>query len=164
MSVMVERAKWLAKMVHADEIRKDGKPYYTHCDNVAEAVKDKGEIFESVGHMHDVLENAKNPDTIRLLMTDYFPQEVIHLVETLTHDKNIYYNHYIDVVCNNPKALIIKFEDMINNTNDVDQPNYSERQFKKYREACIYMIAKGKDVPKILKERLKIEPELVLGE
>jgi len=153
MSIMLERAKLIAKMVHLDEIRGGGEPYFTHCDAVEEGVKDQDEITKCVAQLHDTLENSKNPDVIRSLITEYFPYEVSFLVETLTHDKNIYYSRYIDVVSNNPKALIIKFADIIDNTKD----NIPDKQFNKYREACIQIMSKGKEVPKILKERLKIE-------
>jgi len=153
MSLMLDYAKYLARMVHVGETRRNGEPYHNHCDRVAEAVKDKGEIIESAALMHDVLENAKSPNTIRLLLIDYFPFEVTHLVETLTQDKHTQYNKYIEVVCNNPSAFIIKIADMIDNTTD----KIPEKQFNKYRDACLYMISRGKDVPKILKDRFKIE-------
>lgn len=157
MSTMTERAKWLARMVHEGQIRRDGEPYYIHCDEVEEGVKEKGDIVRSVAQMCDVLEDAKNPDLIRLLIKEYFPDEVLFLVETLTHDKNIYYSIYIERICNKPEALAIKLSDMISNTKDIDNPDYPDKQKSKYREACIIIMSKGKEIPKILKERLKIE-------
>ena len=154
MSVLIERARLIAKMVHLEETRRGGEPYFTHCDAVEEGVKDKDENTKCAAQLHDTLENSKNPDVIRKLIAEYFPYEVLFLIETLTHDKNIYYSRYIDVVSNNPKALEIKFSDMIDNTKDINLP---EKQFNKYREACLQIIEKRKEVPKILKERLKIE-------
>ena len=153
MSVMIERAKWLARLVHEGETRRNGEPYYMHCERVEEALKDRDEIIRSAALMHDVLENAKNPDIIRTLMLEYFPSEVSYLVEVLTNDKNLYYNKYIDVVSNNPKALLIKFEDLKDNTKDNNIP---EKQFNKYREACVQIMMKGIDVPEIIKEKLNI--------
>lgn len=155
MSILIERARLIAKMVHLEETRRNGEPYFTHCEAVEEGVKDKDENTRCAALLHDTLENSKNPDLIRKLIEEYFPYEVLFLVETLTHDKNIYYSRYIDVVSNNPKALEIKFQDMIHNTKDVE--NLPEKQLIKYREAIIQIIAKGKEVPKILIERLKIE-------
>ena len=154
MSILIERARLIAKMVHLEEIRRGGEPYFIHCDAVEECVKDKDENTRCAAQLHDTLENSKNPDLIRKLIEEYFPYEVLFLVETLTHDKNIYYSRYIDVISNNPKSLDIKFSDMIDNTKDINLP---EKQFNKYRESCIQIMGKGKEIPKILKERLKIE-------
>ncbi len=154
MEVLLERARLFAKFVHADEFRRNGDPYYTHCDAVEEGVKDRSINTRCAAQMHDTKENCKNPDLNMAFIIEYFPPEVAHLVETLTHDKNIYYSRYVDVVSNNPEALAIKFSDMIHNTKDADVP---EKQISKYREACILIMKKGKEVPKILKERLKIE-------
>ncbi len=154
MSILIERARLIAKTVHLEETRRGGEPYFTHCDAVEEGVKDKDENTRCAAQLHDTLENSKNSDVIRKLIEEYFPYEVLFLVETLTHDKNIYYSRYIDVISNNPKALLIKFSDMIDNTKDINIP---EKQFNKYHEACLQIIEKRKEVPKILKERLKIE-------
>lgn len=154
MSLLIERARLIAKMVHLDETRRGGEPYYTHCDAVENGVELMCENTKCAAQMHDVLENTKNPDLIRNILTEYFPPEVSFLVETLTHDKNIYYSRYIDIISNNPKALTIKISDMLDNTKDANLP---EKQFNKYREACLQIIAKGKIIPEILKERLNIE-------
>lgn len=158
MTIMTERAKWFAYLVHEGEKRKiSDEDYRVHCDTVAEGVRERGEKIQSAGELHDVIENSKNPNLIRMMLAEYFPPDVIHLVETLTNDKNIHYIRYLEVVCNNPDAVCIKIQDLLHNTKDIDHPNYSEKQKSKYREACLYMIKRGIEVPKILKERLKIE-------
>lgn len=157
MTLNIERARLIAKMVHLDETRRGGEPYYTHCDAVESGVELMCENTKCAAQMHDVLENAKNPDLIRDVLKEYFPPEVSFLVETLTHDKNIYYSRYIDIISNNPKALTIKISDMLDNTKDVNLP---EKQALKYKEACLQIMAKGKEIPQILKERLKIENKL----
>lgn len=153
MLTMLDRARLIAKLVHLDETRRNGELYHNHCDRVEESLKDKDEVIRSVAQLHDVLENVKNPNLIRLLLAEYFPFEVTHLVETLTNDKNTPYSRYIEIVCNDSSAFMIKMADMIDNTSD----EIPEKQFNKYRESVIYMISKGKDIPKVLKERLKIE-------
>jgi guanosine-3',5'-bis(diphosphate) 3'-pyrophosphohydrolase len=158
MSVLTERAKWFARFIHEGEFIRNGDPYYTHCDAVEEGVSIMDENTRCAAQMHDTKENYKDPDFVMKVIEENFPPEVAHLVETLTHDKNIYYTRYIDVVCNNPKALAIKISDMIHNTKDVDVP---EKQLDKYREACLLMIARGKYIPTSLRERLKIEDEKI---
>jgi len=156
MSLMIERAKLIAKMVHIYEARRNGEPYYNHCERVADTVSENPEQKEFVicaAYLHDVFENAKNPNIIRHLILDYFPREVYHLVEVLTHDKNIDYNRYIELVCYNPYAFEIKIADMFDNTEDVNLP---DKQKAKYRGACLLMISKDKIVPQILKDRLNL--------
>jgi hypothetical protein len=105
--------------------------------------------------LHDTLENAKNPEIIKTVIEKYFPSDVILLVEILTHNKrNISYIEYINIVCQNPSALIIKFADMIDNTSDVNK--LPIKQLNKYRDAVVYMMFKGVDAPKLLTDRLKI--------
>jgi guanosine-3',5'-bis(diphosphate) 3'-pyrophosphohydrolase len=158
MSLMTERAKWFSRLIHEGEVRKfSGEPYYVHCDSVADATKEHGEKIESASMLHDVIENSKNKELVRLMLNYFFPEDVVYLVETLTNDKNVYYFRYLEVVCNNPEATIIKIQDILNNTKDIDHLEYPEKQKAKYREACLYMIKRGIEIPEILKERLKIE-------
>ncbi len=159
MSSMIERAKLIAKMVHLDERRRNGEPYFNHCERVAYTVSINPEQEEFVicaAYLHDVFENAKNPNTIKRLVFDYFPREVYHLVEVLTHDKNIYYNRYIELVCYNPYAFEIKMADMLDNTDDINLP---EKQKEKYKSACLLMISKRKIILQILKDRLNIRDD-----
>lgn len=152
MTLLTEQAKWLARFIHAGEVRRNGEPYHVHCDEVEEGVKGKGEIVESAAQLHDVKENSKNPEIVMEIIDEFFPHEVYILVDILTHDKKESYITYINKILKNPDALIIKFSDMISNTK-----NPSEKQKAKYRSACIHMISKGVEIPKILKERLNIE-------
>lgn len=159
MSLMIERAKLFAKMVHLNERRRNGEPYFNHCERVANTVSVDPKQLEFVicaAYLHDVFENAKHPDVIRHLVLNYFPREVYNLVEKLTHDKKIDYNRYIGLVCYNPYAFEIKIADMFDNTDDINLP---EKQKDKYRNACLLMISNGKVVPQILKDRLNIKDD-----
>ena len=158
-------AKNLAKMVHINERRRNGEPYYRHCERVANRVEHSfffEHPFETYTHeqenmisaawLHDTVENAENPDEIIFFIEEYFPHSVLSLVLTLTKRELIAYEIYIKRICTEPKALVIKFADMIDNTTD----NIPEKQKTKYRDACIYIMSEGIEVPKILKDRLNL--------
>ncbi len=58
MSELVERAKELARLAHAGQVDKAGRPYIEHVARVAAACSDDPEA-EAVAWLHDVLELAR---------------------------------------------------------------------------------------------------------
>lgn len=154
----IKQAELLARFVHCGQKRRDGEDYKEHCRRVAQGGIDKGEAEENIcaRWLHDVLEECepRQKATIFDMIRAYFPPKVEGLVLVLTHSKKINtYNEYIGLVSQYPEALIIKFDDMIDNTS-CDIP---ARQRAKYQSAYALLQSKGYTIPQILKERLLIK-------
>lgn len=158
----IEQAVLLMQFVHANQLRQDNEPYYKHCERVAKEVKFSGGTEEMIiaSLLHDCIEDTEYLESITNVIINFFGDDVWDLVEILTHDKFDRehvgqiesYNTYIERVATNPNALQIKWLDMIDNTSY----NIPDKQWLKYRRACILLRERGFEIPEILKERLKI--------
>lgn len=81
---LAERAAQFAAQAHAGQTRKgSGLPYFTHCEAVANAVREAGGTEEMVAaaFLHDTLEDT--PVTMETLVTEFGPT-VAELVKELT--------------------------------------------------------------------------------
>lgn len=154
MSDKIEHARLLAQFVHFKQRRQDGEPYINHCERVAYQVSlselATGDMIIAAW-LHDTIEDGERG--VENIISTYFSPRVFELVHILTHlFKKHTYNKYIGMVSEDPQALQIKWNDMIDNT------SYSipQTQFLKYREACMLLQQQGFDIPSILKERLRL--------
>lgn len=173
----IEQAELLARFVHFGQKRQDGEDYIEHCKRIAERVdcavtrkvtgcfvegydtnlkiRNPKEVHDDMvcaAWLHDCIEDFSNPHIIKNLIKESFGEKIYDLVELLTHHPSLSYNEYITVVARYPQALQIKWIDMIDNTSYA----IPEKQWNKYRDACLFLQKKGIDIPSILKERLKI--------
>ncbi len=150
----INEAEKLAEFMHADQKRRSGEDYIEHPKRVAEAIKKLGydEDVISAALLHDT-EDYKNFNEMIQIIHERFGDKVYHLVVLMTHVSEIPYNNYIyDIAIMSEEAIAIKWQDMIDNTNDV----IPEKQFNKYRNALIFLNEKGIDIPELLKKRLRI--------
>jgi len=174
----IERARLLAMFIHLGEKRRNGEDYLVHPERMVSKMQDTysedrkrrsatdpnwratREWISNNGDLtcatwlHDVLENCKPEQRAAVFSTiqSFFPLKVEGLVFCLTHDNSQTYNEYIDSVSQYPDAFKIKCVDMFDNLTD----NPTEKQTLKYRNACIYLITKGVEIPKFLKDELEI--------
>ncbi len=161
MSDKIERAKLLAQFVHLGQKRQDGEDYIEHCFRVAQGMgyvvgyKKENEDIICVALLHDVLEDCDQNclGDMHRIISQYFGDDVYNIVCILTNHGWKSYNEYINNIIDlSPQALQIKWVDMIDNTSY----KASQKQWNKYRDACIFLQGKGVEIPAILKERLKI--------
>jgi hypothetical protein len=138
-----------------------GEDYFeAHIEPVALAVAEqvKGHTnFEDIvcaAYLHDAEEMSSCPELIHELIGSYFSPKTQNLVAILTHHKLMTYIEYIHYISSEPEALIIKFKDMENNTNDYN--NMPHKQYMKYHDACIYLASMDIEIPEILKMRLNL--------
>lgn len=83
---IIEKAKKFAIEAHGNQIRKySGKPYWTHCEDVAELVRENGgnEDQEAGGWLHDVGEDCQ--DEYVWAMYDNFNPVICGIVDDLTN-------------------------------------------------------------------------------
>ncbi len=111
----VEDAKWLAIKEHNGQIDKSGKPYFLHINRVANTFYDKD--FQIVAYLHDIIEDTdiNLTDLINLGV----PQELVSVINILTHQKNTPYKEYIKNICTNKLATRVKLADIYDNLNPI---------------------------------------------
>lgn len=102
-----------AFLAHGNKKDKEGAPYYRHPLNVARYLKEKNEKI--VAMLHDVLEDSSI--TEENLQAMGFSDEVITAVKALTRGKLQSYRSYLEQVCMNPLAKIVKLADIQDNIN-----------------------------------------------
>jgi len=100
-----------AFLAHGNKKDKEGAPYYIHPLSVAKNVKEKNEKI--IALLHDVLEDSSI--TEGNLQSMGFSDEIITAVKALTRGKLQSYRSYLDQVCKNPLAKIVKLADIQDN-------------------------------------------------
>src|SRR5690349_14247263 len=86
--VLIERAYYKAENAHADQFRKSGEPYFTHCVAVATILADMKLDAEAIAAalMHDIIEDT--PVTLEELRSE-FGATIAMLVDGVTKLKNL---------------------------------------------------------------------------
>jgi len=122
----------ISREAHEGQFRRDGvTPYFEHCEDVADYVMEMNMSMDCVAAalLHDVLEDTK--ETAQTLLDKGVSEEVVKMVQILTHGKGVPYNNYIRKVHYFKNTAWIKMADIICNL--CDSP--TEKQVKKYKEA-----------------------------
>lgn len=150
-----KQAEKLAQFIHHGQKRRNGEDYIEHPRRVANAMKELGygEDVVCAAWLHD-LEDFQFLAIAFELVDKVFGYKVFGLVLLLTHvPKGMPYNDYIYHIAETSEdAMAIKWQDMIDNTND----NVPKKQWEKYRNACLLLHSKGVEIPDVIKERLRI--------
>ncbi len=107
----LERAIKIASEAHKSQFDKTGKPYITHVFRVME--KGKNDLEKICGVLHDVVEDSEW--TLAQLRTEGFSDEVIHILELLTHLPQEAYDDYLRRILTHPTAIRIKLNDLEDN-------------------------------------------------
>lgn len=153
-----EVAKQIATLAHYGQMRRDGKPYITHPEAVAEIVKTCFPTFSpllktsnlerlrentlAVAYLHDVIEDtAWTHSDIKYTLRRSGVSEVDSYIianacTVLSHKKDEKYSDYITRIVSGPSQIvkIVKYCDMIHNMNccKAQKDEKSIKQLKKY--------------------------------
>lgn len=132
MSTLLITAERIARIAHRDQTRKDGKPYITHPQAVAESMSsEEGKI---VAWLHDVLEDT--PITETGLLVQGIPEKLIYDIQTVTRMKDETYFHFIKRVSEgSDNAISVKINDIFHNLSDLEEGSLKD----KYRFALNYL-------------------------
>ena len=139
-NTLVRKARNFAQEKHQGQMRKDGKPYFTHPDRVAKIVaknkKSKNkDALVAAAYLHDTIEDtATTIDEIRELFGDL----VANIVGELTSDKEqIQKTNKTDYLIKKMSgmsnyALYAKLSDRLDNISDLHKssPEFRERYTK----------------------------------
>lgn len=160
LTIKEKQAEKLAEFIYYGKKRRNGEDAVEHSRRVAMAIKELGYGEDEVcaSFLHDTEDFEFLGDIFRII-DNVFGYRTFGLVLLLTHiPKGISYNDYIYKIAEissgtSSDGMAIKWQDMIDNTND-DIP---KKQWEKYRNACLFLQSKDVGIPEILKQRLKID-------
>lgn len=109
----VDEARELALLAHQGQTDKLGVPYSAHLAHVASQVRRLGAEYEVIGWLHDILEDT--PVTLADI-EHRFGAVVARGVDSMTRrDGEIYFEHYLPRLIQNPIAVPCKFADCRHN-------------------------------------------------
>jgi (p)ppGpp synthase/HD superfamily hydrolase len=111
----IKKAEDLARLLHAGQKDKAGKPYIGHIERVSKYVKALGgnerQIIAAI--LHDTVEDAGA--TLDSLREAGFSEKVVSIVDALTRREEESYNEYLTRLVKNPYAILIKQADIQDN-------------------------------------------------
>jgi (p)ppGpp synthase/HD superfamily hydrolase len=110
-------AIFIASKAFRKKYDKGGKPYVLHCLHVMNNVRHLGEVAMICGVLHDLIEDCSEDGfTFDYLRKEGFSQEVITIIELLTHREETLYMDYIKALSVHPIAKEIKKRDLEHNS------------------------------------------------
>lgn len=143
----------IATLAHKNVIRRNGDPYIFHVLRVAnnsKFVKTKAQKAAAI--LHDTIEDT--PFDENFLREKGISEEVLKILSYLTHDKdNVSYEDYIDRICENVDAMLVKLSDLTDNLDQGTLPVITDRDRERF---VTYERAKVK----IMETLLTVEPDL----
>lgn len=143
----------IATLAHKNVIRRNGDPYIFHVLRVANNsrfVKTKSQKAAAI--LHDTIEDT--PFDENFLREKGISEEVLKILSYLTHDKdNVSYDDYIDRICENVDAMLVKLSDLTDNLDQGTLPVITDRDRQRF---VTYERAKVK----IMESLLTVEPDL----
>lgn len=129
-----------------------GEPYILHplrvMQNVAESPSCdpiKKILVKSVAVLHDVMEDTAWSEQ-QLTDADMLPEEIMIPLRLLTHKKTVPYEVYIENLCINPIANLVKFADVSDNNFHLPQLADRDKAFRlriKYNSARDFIMLHG---------------------
>ena len=134
--MMLAIAIALAAKVHEEQKDKAGKPYILHPIRVMMRLRTENSELNQVAILHDVIEDGDV--TYETLGRMGFSEAVINTLRLLTHDRGISYENYIERMRGDYYALLVKREDLRDNSDITRLRGVSDKdvaRMKKYHLA-----------------------------
>ncbi len=120
-TALTKKALRLCFDAHKEQTDKTGMPYVFHPFHLAEQMTD--EISTVCALLHDVVEDTDY--TLEDLAEMGYPQEVIDVLQLLTHNPDVPYFDYVKAISVNPIAKQVKLADLAHNS-DLSRMDESE--------------------------------------
>ena len=132
MNKQLELALEIATLAHKGVARRNGDPYIFHplrvCNNKTYI---KTKLQKTAAILHDVVEDT--PFTFKFLLEKGISKDVIDVLAYLTHDKDaVTYSDYIDNLCNNVDAMLVKLSDLADNLDQGTLPTITDKDRERF--------------------------------
>lgn len=140
----LQNALEIATMAHKNVIRRNGDPYIFHVLRVANnSLFVRTKTQKTAAILHDVIEDT--PFDAKFLKEKGISEDVLEILSYLTHDKeNVSYKDYIDKICTNLDAMLVKLADLTDNLNQGTLPVISDKdreRFVAYEQAKLKIMS-----------------------
>ena len=140
----LQNALEIATMAHKNVIRRNGDPYIFHVLRVANnSLFVRTKTQKTAAILHDVIEDT--PFDAKFLKEKRISEDVLEILSYLTHDKeNVSYKEYIDKICTNLDAMLVKLADLTDNLDQGTLPVISEKdreRFVTYEQAKLKIMS-----------------------
>lgn len=140
----LQNALEIATMAHKNVIRRNGDPYIFHVLRVANnSLFVRTKTQKTAAILHDVIEDT--PFDAKFLKEKGISEEVLEILNYLTHDKeNVSYKEYIDKICTNLDAMLVKLADLTDNLDQGTLPVISDKdreRFVTYEQAKLKIMS-----------------------
>jgi len=136
----LDRAIAIAAVEFEGKFDKGGKPYILHCLYVMNKVRHVSVIAMIAAVLHDLIEDTKW--TFDDLRVERFSEEVITIIDCLTHRNGEAYEDYIKRISVNRIATLIKLRDLEHNCKVTRMKGLRKKDFdrlEKYLRAVEYL-------------------------
>ena len=141
----LQNALEIATMAHKNVIRRNGDPYIFHVLRVANnALFVRTKTQKVAALLHDTIEDT--PFDAKFLKEKGISEDVLNILSYLTHKKeNISYEDYIQHICTNLDAMLVKLADLTDNLDQGTLPVISDKdreRFVTYEQAKLTIMTK----------------------
>lgn len=143
---MFDKAMYIAAKAHLGVRDKGGHAYILHVTRVAMRLRTNDEELMSIAVLHDVVEDTKI--TFDDLRNEGISDRVINALKLLTHQKGVSYDQYINNMAGNRDALLVKREDLRDNSDITRLKGLRDKDFERLQKYCKAFIR----VEELLKE------------
>ena len=121
-NVIVAKARMMCWIGHHGQIDRDGQPHAEHCSRVA--MRCKSSVHKVIAYLHDLVEDT---ETTIAEIQYIFGDRVALAVILLTNTEDIPRSSYMEDVCSNYDAIIVKIADITDNLARLEKDQYLKR-------------------------------------
>ena len=136
-SDLIKKACSIAYDAHKEDVDKGGYPYVFHPFFLATQMG--GEYSTCTALLHDVVEDHGDTYSLDYLKEQGFPDEILHSLQLLTHEKGVPYMDYICALSSDYIARKVKIADLKHNLDSTRIGGELPRKQKLYLQALEYL-------------------------
>lgn len=137
---LLAKAIAIASAAHSKQLDRGGKAYILHPLRIMMRLRTEDPELMQIAVMHDVLEDSDW--TIEMLAAEGFSKRVISALVLLTHESEDSYDDYIRHVSSTKDTILVKLEDLRDNSDITRLKGVSEKDLKraeKYHKAFLFL-------------------------
>ena len=137
----------IAATFHENHKDKGGQPYFLHCLRVMQGLRSSDEELCCIALGHDLIEDTVLTANDLYFVYD-FPERVVDGILSLTKVPGESYNEYKEKVMKNSDAILVKMQDLKDNSDITRLKGVTEKDVKRtirYYNFYLELVAKAKE-------------------